>query len=139
MVAKIFPFLCGIPWEKTELKVTSGKNREKILGTSIKAIRVAERKLRKIGIGIEILSPKGFLDFDSIFRKDQKTRTFLSDTLLNSKTFQRPYFSPKGLEALLNEHFKGKRNHAETIGKIITFELFLRKFVDRPMGQIYNS
>lgn len=134
MAGVTFPFLNEIPWEKTELKITLGKNIEKILRLGFKIVRRAERNLGRMGVDFAVLAPKVFLDFEKIFRTDAKTKGFLAGILLDSKTLQRPYFSRKGLETLMSEHFNGKANHAETIGKLITFELFLRRFVDVPIN-----
>jgi len=130
MLIRFFPDLVEVPWHWTELKITVTGLQEKILGTSIRAMRRGEKTLNRLGFPIQMLTPKWFLDFDKIFRENRKTREFVLDTIQDPRTFNRPFFSRKGLENLMKDHMAKKRNHAEEIARVLTLELFMREFVD---------
>jgi asparagine synthase (glutamine-hydrolysing) len=51
--------------------------------------------------------------------------------LLDPKTMQRGYFNPAGVRQLLDEHFRGRRNHSDSIWRLLMFELWHRNFLER--------
>lgn len=50
--------------------------------------------------------------------------------LLEPRTTQRGYFDPQSIELLLAEHFKGRRNHAGRLWRLLVFELWQRNYVE---------
>jgi len=62
------------------------------------------------------------------FRENLKS--YIKDIVIDNRTFSRPYWNPVVLERIVNEHINRKTDHTEHIFKIISFELFLRQFVD---------
>jgi asparagine synthase (glutamine-hydrolysing) len=51
--------------------------------------------------------------------------------LLDSRTLQRGYFNPRGVQQLLNEHFQGRRDQSARIWRLLMFELWHRNFLER--------
>jgi asparagine synthase (glutamine-hydrolysing) len=56
---------------------------------------------------------------------------FVRDTLLDSVALSRPYVERRAVEAIVNGHLRGGRNHTLEIHRLLTLELFHRLFVDR--------
>ena len=46
----------------------------------------------------------------------------------------REYFNKDYIEQLWKLHMQGRKNYAKLFGLLVTFELFLEKFVDIPKG-----
>jgi asparagine synthase (glutamine-hydrolysing) len=55
---------------------------------------------------------------------------YVREMLLDSRTLGRPYLEPRGVEAVVQKHLKGSRNHTREIHKILTLELLHRLFID---------
>jgi asparagine synthase (glutamine-hydrolysing) len=58
-------------------------------------------------------------------------RDLLNDTLTDGRTRQRGYFNQNAVEALLDEHRRGRRDHALQLWALLTLELWHRTFIDR--------
>ena len=58
-------------------------------------------------------------------------KNYLSDIILDNRTMSRVYFDANMLRTMVDEHLNRKKEHTFNIRKIITFELFLRQFVDK--------
>jgi asparagine synthase (glutamine-hydrolysing) len=58
-------------------------------------------------------------------------REMLNDTLTDSRTRQRGYFNQNAVEAMLDEHRRGRRDHALQLWSLLTLELWHRTFIDR--------
>jgi asparagine synthase (glutamine-hydrolysing) len=50
--------------------------------------------------------------------------------LLEPKTLQRGYFNPQAVKQLLDEHFRGRRNHSDRIWRMLMLELWHRNFLE---------
>jgi asparagine synthase (glutamine-hydrolysing) len=46
------------------------------------------------------------------------------------RTLQRGYFNPRGVRRLLDEHFRGRRDHSARIWRLLMFELWQRNFLE---------
>jgi asparagine synthase (glutamine-hydrolysing) len=55
---------------------------------------------------------------------------YVREMLLDERTLSRPFFSRKGLEAMVHGHLKGNRNYTSEIHKALTLELLHRLFLD---------
>ena len=51
--------------------------------------------------------------------------------LLEPRTLQRGYFNPKGVQQMLDEHFRGRRDHSARLWRLLIFELWHRNFLER--------
>jgi hypothetical protein len=50
--------------------------------------------------------------------------------LLEPRTLQRGYFKPEAIRSLLEEHFRGRRNHSGVLWILLVFELWHRNFLE---------
>jgi asparagine synthase (glutamine-hydrolysing) len=108
--------------------VTGMSPEWKLRGTKQKYIftKLAER----VGVPREVLSrPKqGFaLPLRHWIRNELKD--LIMSVLLDSSTRQRGYFNPEGVQRLLDEHFRGRRDHSARIWRFLMFELWHRNFL----------
>lgn len=55
---------------------------------------------------------------------------YVREMLLDSRTLSRPYLERKTVEAIVEGHTKGRRNHTTEISKLLTLELLHRRFLD---------
>jgi asparagine synthase (glutamine-hydrolysing) len=95
------------------------------------------RKLaEKVGVPKEVLyrRKQGFaLPLVHWIRHELKD--MILTVLLDASTLQRGYFNPKGVRQLLEEHFRGRRDHSPRIWRLLMFELWHRNF----LGQIRTT
>jgi asparagine synthase (glutamine-hydrolysing) len=55
---------------------------------------------------------------------------YIKDTLLNEKTFNRPYWNKKYIEKIVYDHIKGKKNYAGEIRKVLQMEIIHRVLIE---------
>jgi asparagine synthase (glutamine-hydrolysing) len=80
---------------------------------------------------------------EAIYRKKQgfalplvhwmrnELKDLIMTVLLEPKTMQRGYFNAEGVRQLLDEHFRGRRDHSDAIWRLLMFELWHRNFLER--------
>jgi asparagine synthase (glutamine-hydrolysing) len=51
------------------------------------------------------------------------------EVLLEPQTLQRGYFNPQSIRELLEEHWRGRRDHSAEIWMLLMFELWHRNFL----------
>jgi asparagine synthase (glutamine-hydrolysing) len=88
--------------------------------------RLAER----VGVPKEVINrPKqGFaLPLRHWMRNELKE--LIMSVLLDSSSLQRGYVNPQGLRRLLEEYFRGRRDHSPRIWRFLMFELWHRNFL----------
>lgn len=64
----------------------------------------------------------------SWFREELKN--YVNEIILDNRTLTRSYFDAKMLKKIVKEHINRTADHTDSIKKIISFELFLRQFID---------
>src|ERR1044072_1034991 len=69
------------------------------------------------------------------FKED--LRAMLLDTLTGSRARQRGYFKPGAVEAILDEHMRGRRDNSRHLWGLLTLELWHRQFIDRQPEAAY--
>jgi asparagine synthase (glutamine-hydrolysing) len=57
-------------------------------------------------------------------------RELVTDTLLDSRTLNRGYFSPEAVRQLIDEHTSSQWDHSSRLWLLLVFELWHRRFVD---------
>lgn len=62
------------------------------------------------------------------FRKELKAG--IGQILLEPDTIARGYFNPSGVRTLLDEHWKGRRDHSGSLWILLMFELWHRNYLD---------
>ncbi|PYX91228.1 MAG: hypothetical protein DMG71_20685, partial [Acidobacteria bacterium] len=50
--------------------------------------------------------------------------------LVEPRTLQRGYFRPQAVRSILDEHFRGRRDHAGVLWLLLVFELWHRNFLE---------
>jgi len=126
MLLRTFPaYFRTIPWQKTGVPISYPH----IVQRGIPALR---RRLRALAppalVGrFRMLAPDGYTDYPSWLRAEPARS--LSSTLLCDDDAAHLEFVPRGTAPrLLEEHWTGL-NHAETIGRLLTLEIWLRQAV----------
>jgi asparagine synthase (glutamine-hydrolysing) len=90
------------------------------------------RKLaERVGVPSEVLHRKkqGFA-LPLVHWMRNELKPMILDVLLDRQTLSRGYFSQKGLQRLLDEHFQKRRDHSARIWRFLIFELWHRNFLD---------
>jgi asparagine synthase (glutamine-hydrolysing) len=91
------------------------------------------RKLaERVGVPREALyRPKQGFALPLVHWMRNELKDLIMTVLLEPKTMQRGYFNPDGVRQLLDEHFRGRRNHSGRIWRLLIFELWHRNYLER--------
>jgi asparagine synthase (glutamine-hydrolysing) len=91
------------------------------------------RKLaERVGVPREaIYRPKRGFALPLVHWMRNELKDLIITILLEPKTMQRGYFNPAGVRQLLDEHFRGRRDHSGRIWRLLMFELWHRNFLER--------
>ena len=74
----------------------------------------------------------GFSYLDSYRRwLKSELRHFTEGVLLDERTLSRPFFDPEFIKKMTSDHFGNRANYTKEIGKIVSFEIWHRLFVDQ--------
>ena len=102
----------------------------KLRGRSQKYIlrKLAER----VGVPREaIYRPKRGFALPLVHWMRNELKDLIVTVLLEPRTMQRGYFNAKGVEQLLDEHFRERRDHSGRIWRLLMFELWHRNYLER--------
>jgi asparagine synthase (glutamine-hydrolysing) len=90
------------------------------------------RKLaERIGVPRQVLDrPKQGFTMPLVHWMRREMKEDLARILLEPRTLKRGYFNSKSLRALLEEHFRGRRDHSGRIWVLLMFELWQRNFLE---------
>ena len=91
------------------------------------------RKLaERVGVPREVLDrPKQGFALPLVHWIRHELKDLIMTVLLEPRTLQRGYFEPQGVRQLLDEHFRGRRNHSGRIWRLLMFELWHRNYLER--------
>jgi asparagine synthase (glutamine-hydrolysing) len=91
------------------------------------------RKLaERVGVPKEVIRrPKQGFALPLVHWIRQELKELITTVLLDERTLQRGYFQPQGVRQLLDEHFRGRRNHSGRIWRLLIFELWHRNYLER--------
>jgi asparagine synthase (glutamine-hydrolysing) len=91
------------------------------------------RKLaERVGVPREALyRPKQGFAMPLVHWIRNELRDLIMTTLLEPRTLQRGYFNPAGVRQLLDEHFRGRRDHSGGIWRLLIFELWHRNYLEK--------
>jgi len=85
----------------------------------------------RVGVPREVLyRPKQGFAIPLVHWMRQEMKEDLPRLLLESRTLQRGYFNPQAVRQLLDEHFRGRRDHSGRIWILLIFELWHRHFLE---------
>jgi asparagine synthase (glutamine-hydrolysing) len=68
------------------------------------------------------------------FRNELKTG--IGQILLEPRSLSRGYFSPAGIRTMLEEHWRGRRDHSGSLWILLMFELWHRNYLDSVCGRV---
>ena len=91
------------------------------------------RKLAvRVGVPQEALDrPKQGFALPLVHWIRNELRELILSVLLEPRTLQRGYFNAGGVRRLLDEHFRGRRDHSGEIWRLLIFELWHRNFLEK--------
>jgi len=94
------------------------------------------RKLaERIGVPREVLyRPKQGFALPLVHWIKNELKELILSVLLDPRTQQRGYFEARGVRQLLDEHFRGRRNHSGRIWRLLVFELWHRNYLEKIHG-----
>jgi asparagine synthase (glutamine-hydrolysing) len=70
---------------------------------------------------------------------NEQLRDRVRGTLIEPRTMQRGYVEPRYVNLLLDEHERGRRDHATELWTLFMLELWHRAFVDAPAGVVVRN
>ena len=121
----LFPFLCDIPTDREGLPIIT--NRWQLISQKIQhLLKAAMTKY----FGISFKS-NYFADYHRWMQKSEELQEYIRNILLSPRAESRHYFKREAVQKILHEQFTGKKNNVELIGRLLTFELWNRLFIDR--------
>jgi asparagine synthase (glutamine-hydrolysing) len=91
------------------------------------------RKLaERVGVPREVLHrPKQGFALPLVHWMRYELKDLILSVLLDPRTLQRGYFQARGVRQLLEEHFRGRRNHSSRIWRLLVFELWHRNYLEK--------
>jgi len=101
----------------------------KLRGRSQKYIlrKLAER----VGVPAEVLNrPKQGFALPLVHWIRNELKDLIVTSLTEPRTMQRGYFNAAGVRRLLDEHFRGRRDHSPRIWRLLMLELWHRNFLE---------
>jgi asparagine synthase (glutamine-hydrolysing) len=112
---------------------------ESVTGLPVKwKLRGGEQKyiLRKLAerVGVPreaIYRPKQGFAMPLVHWIRNELKDLIMTVLLEPRTLQRGYFNPESVRRLLDEHFRGRRDHSHEIWRLLIFELWHRNFLEK--------
>jgi asparagine synthase (glutamine-hydrolysing) len=91
------------------------------------------RKLaERVGVPREALyRPKQGFALPLVHWIRHELKDLILSVLLEPRSLQRGYFNPQGIRRLLDEHFRGYRDHSAGIWRLLILELWHRNFLEK--------
>jgi asparagine synthase (glutamine-hydrolysing) len=91
------------------------------------------RKLaERVGVPREVLyRPKKGFALPLVHWMKHELKELIISVLLDPETLQRGFFEARGIRQLLDEHFRGRRDHSGRIWRLLMFELWHRNYLQR--------
>jgi len=93
---------------------------------------IFKKLAERVGIPAAVLHrPKQGFALPLVHWMRNELREEMARMLLEPRTLQRGYFNRQGIETLLHEHFRGRRDQSATLWLLLIFELWHRNFLER--------
>ncbi len=131
---RFFPELAEIAYQRTGLPLTAGKFRSKLHHAVGKGLKPYKRKVFK---GLRKLTGKNLTPerryhwaWERWFSKDMEFQNFARETLLSEQAKSRGYFKSETVERALREQEHGLADNSQLIGRLLTFEIWNKLFID---------
>ena len=98
--------------------------------------RLAER----LGIPSALLHrPKQGFALPLVHWMRNELKDGLLQILLEPRTLQRGYFKADAIRSVMDQHFRGRRDHSGVIWMLLVFELWQRNFLDRHRNECSSA
>jgi asparagine synthase (glutamine-hydrolysing) len=92
---------------------------------------IFKKLAERLGIPASVLHrPKQGFAIPLVHWMRNELRQDIVQLLLEPRTLQRGYFNRQGIESLVDEHFRGRRDHSATLWLLLIFELWHRNFLE---------
>lgn len=92
---------------------------------------IFKKLAQRVGVPQEVLDrPKRGFALPLVHWMRNELREDITQLLLEPRTLQRGYFDRQGVENLLNDHFRGRRDHSAQVWLLLIFELWHRNFLE---------
>lgn len=127
----MFPDLANCLYQATGLPLNASVFRQKAnsLNELIKKIsNEYTQNIFKSKLFLE--NNRNFHDYNNWIRNNDELREYITGILLDERTINRQYFNKKSIQEILDLHMSGKKDNSELIGRLLTFELWNRLFID---------
>ena len=130
MLLKKYQELFELPTTTNQgLRLDAG-NISLFLKRAILFSKMRANKISSMLIKRNIFRDKGknYIDYDELIRRDKEYRNYMRRMI--EKVEEREYFSKDYIEDIWRLHMQGKKSYSMLFGLLVTFELFLERFVD---------
>ena len=92
---------------------------------------IFKKLAERLGVPAAVLHrPKQGFALPLVHWMRNELREEMARVLLEPRTLQRGYFNRQGIESLLEEHFRGRRDQSATLWLLMIFELWHRNFLE---------
>ena len=130
MLFKNYPILFKLPTKTNAGLSLEASNpslilRKVILFSKLKANKISNFLIRR---NIFQDNNRNYIDYDVLLRTNKEYRTYIRRML--EKVKKRAFFNEIYIDEIWRLHMLGKRNYSMLFGLLVTFELFLERFVD---------
>jgi asparagine synthase (glutamine-hydrolysing) len=96
---------------------------------------ILRRLAERVGVPREVLyRPKQGFALPLVHWTRNELKAMILQVLTEPRTLQRGYLNPRGVQQLLDEHFRGRRNHAGRIWRLLMLELWHRNYLEKIRG-----
>ncbi|MCX9085641.1 MAG: asparagine synthase-related protein [Candidatus Methanoperedens sp.] len=130
MILKMFPQLVKCPYQATGLPLDASEFHRKIR-FSLQLMKGMINEMTQNVFNIKLISTtREFYDYDDWIRNNKELREYISNILFDERTTGRSYFNKDYVKEIFDMHISGKKNYSELIGRLLTFELWNRQFID---------
>lgn len=94
---------------------------------------ILKKLAERVGVPAEVLHrPKQGFAMPLVHWIRNELKQDFVQLLLEPAAVQRGYFEPRALSCLLDEHFRGRRDHSGKLWRLLAFELWHRNFLEAP-------
>lgn len=130
---RLAPRMAIIPYQATMVPPMMPLIFWRIGRKSSSLIKKAKKAIQKMTKGyVAIRDRHGYVLADEYVRTNMQWKNAIHELLLNEESliYKKDFFKIDGVRKLVQEHESGKADHTYRITRILTFELFLRKFLE---------
>jgi hypothetical protein len=76
---------------------------------------------------------QNYINYDDLLRINKEYQLYIKTMI--DKVKKREFFNPKYIDTLWSLHLNGKKNYSRIFGLLVTFELLLEKYYDKPLDE----